>query len=61
MTLAGLSPNGKIVEMIEVTKHPYYVATQSHPELKSRPNRPHPLFQGFIMAAIDTLSSKKKK
>lgn len=61
MVLAGLSPNGKIVEMIEVTKHPYYIATQSHPELKSRPNRPHPLFHGFIAAAADTLSGKKKK
>ncbi|MBO6119707.1 MAG: CTP synthase [Lachnospiraceae bacterium] len=61
MVLAGLSPNEKIVEMIEVTKHPFYVATQSHPELKSRPNRPHPLFNGFVNAAIDTLSNKKKK
>lgn len=61
MVLAGLSPNEKIVEMIEVTKHPFYVATQSHPELKSRPNRPHPLFNGFVSAAIDTLSNKKKK
>ena len=61
MVLAGLSPNGKIVEMIEVTKHPFYIATQSHPELKSRPNRPHPLFHGFIAAAVDTLSGKKKK
>ena len=61
MVLAGLSPNGKIVEMIEVSKHPYYIATQSHPELKSRPNRPHPLFHGFIAAAVDSLSGKKKK
>ena len=61
MVLAGLSPNGKIVEMIEISKHPFYVATQSHPELKSRPNRPHPLFHGFISAAVDTLSSKRKK
>lgn len=61
MVLAGLSPNGKIVEMIEVSKHPYYIATQSHPELKSRPNRPHPLFHGFIAATVDSLSGKKKK
>ena len=61
MLLAGMSPNEKIVEMIEVTKHPFYIATQSHPELKSRPNRPHPLFHGFIAAAVDTLSNKKKK
>ena len=61
MILAGLSPNGKIVEMIELKNHPYYVATQSHPELKSRPNRPHPLFDGFVQASIDTLSTKRKK
>ena len=61
MLLAGMSPNEKIVEMIEVVKHPFYIATQSHPELKSRPNRPHPLFHGFIAAAVDTLANKKKK
>ena len=61
MILSGMSPNGKIVEMIEAAKHPFYVATQSHPELKSRPNRPHPLFLGFIQAAIEDSSPKKKK
>lgn len=61
LTLAGLSPNGKIVEMIEVSKHPFYVATQSHPELKSRPNRPHPLFSGFVDAAAEKVLTKKKK
>ncbi len=61
MILAGMSPNGKIVEMIELAKHPFYIATQSHPELKSRPNRPHPLFDGFIQAVVDNLSPKKKK
>jgi CTP synthase len=52
MTLSGLSPDGRIVEMIELKDHPWFVATQAHPELKSRPNRPHPLFRGFIGAAI---------
>ena len=47
--------------MIEIVKHPFYIATQSHPELISRPNRPHPLFHGFIQASVDTLSNKKKK
>ena len=61
MLLAGMSPNEKIVEMIEVVKHPFYIATQSHPELKSRPNRPHPLFDGFIQAAVENMSPKKKK
>ena len=53
MLLAGLSPDGHIVEMIEEPAHPWFVATQAHPELKSRPNRPHPLFRGFVEAAIN--------
>ena len=61
LLLAGQSPNKNIVEMIELKNHPFFVATQSHPELKSRPNRPHPLFSGFIQASIDNLGLKKKK
>ena len=61
LILAGQSPNKNIVEMIELKNHPFFVATQSHPELKSRPNRPHPLFSGFIQASIENLGSKKKK
>lgn len=53
MSLCGLSPNGKIVEMIELPNHPWFIATQAHPEFKSRPNRPHPLFRGFIGAAME--------
>ena len=52
MLLSGLSPDGRIVEMVEIPSHPFFLATQAHPELKSRPNRPHPLFKGFIEAAI---------
>jgi CTP synthase len=52
MKLSGISPDGRIVEMIEVTDHPWFVGTQAHPELKSRPNRPHPLFKGFIEASL---------
>lgn len=52
MMLSGLSPDGRIVEMIEIPDHPWFVATQAHPELKSRPNRPHPLFKGFVEAAV---------
>jgi len=52
MLLSGISPNGNIVEMIELKDHPWFIATQAHPELKSRPNRPHPLFKGFIEAAL---------
>lgn len=53
MKLSGLSPDGRIVEMIELPDHPWFVATQAHPEFKSRPNRPHPLFKGFIKAALE--------
>lgn len=49
---SGLSPDGALVEMIEAIGHPYFIATQAHPELKSRPMRPHPLFVGLIKAAI---------
>lgn len=57
MKLSGLSPDGRIVEMCELPDHPFFVATQGHPELKSRPNRPHPLFKGFVKAAIDNRKS----
>ena len=49
--LAGISPDKRIVEMIEIADHPWFVACQFHPEFKSRPNRPHPLFFGFIRAS----------
>ena len=55
MKLSGISPDGRIVEMIELPEHPWFVATQAHPEFKSRPNRPHPLFAGFIEAALKNL------
>ena len=57
MVLSGMSPDGRIVEMIELKDHPFFIATQAHPELKSRPNRPHPLFKGLIQAS---LSHRKK-
>ncbi len=53
MTLSGKSPDGRIVEMIELSNHPWFIATQAHPEFKSRPNRPHPLFKGFVGAALE--------
>jgi CTP synthase len=52
MNLSGMSPDGRIIEMVEIPSHPWFLATQAHPELKSRPNRPHPLFKGFIEAAV---------
>ena len=58
MTLSGISPDGRIVEMIEIEDHPFYVATQAHPEFKSRPDKPHPLFRGLIESAV---ARKRKK
>ena len=51
MSLSGASPDGRLVEFVELPDHPYFIATQAHPELISRPDRPHPLFDGFIAAA----------
>jgi CTP synthase len=53
MRLTGLSPDGSLVEMLELPDHPWYIGCQFHPELKSRPTRPHPLFASFIAAAYD--------
>ena len=57
MRLAGLSPDGSLVEMIELEGHPHFVACQFHPELKSRPTRPHPLFSAFVAAAAQRAMS----
>ena len=51
LSLSGLSPDGSLVEMVELANHPWFVAGQFHPELKSRPNKAHPLFRGFVGAA----------
>jgi CTP synthase len=51
MVLSGLSPDGRLVEMIEMQDHPFFLGSQFHPEFKSRPDRPHPLFQDFVGAA----------
>ncbi len=53
MSLSGTSPDGHIVEMIELKDHPYFIATQAHPEFKSRPNHAHPLFAGLVKAAAE--------
>jgi CTP synthase len=52
LRLAGLSPDEKLVEVIELDNHPFFIGSQFHPEYKSRPNRPHPLFHSFTQAAI---------
>ena len=53
LKLSGISPDGNLVETVELTEQPFFVGVQYHPEFKSRPNRPHPLFKGFIRAAAD--------
>ncbi len=53
LTISGTSPDGRLVEIVEVKDHPWFVAVQFHPELKSRPNRPHPLFREFIKASLN--------
>ena len=53
LTVSGTSPDGRLVEMIEIEDHPYFIASQGHPEFKSRPTRPHPLFLGLVRAAIE--------
>ncbi len=53
LALTGVSPDGRLVEIIEIPDHPWFVGVQFHPELKSRPTRPHPLFRDFVRAASD--------
>jgi CTP synthase len=55
MWFSGVSPDDRLVEYIELRDHPWFVATQAHPELKSRPSRPHPLFRDFVGAAAARL------
>ena len=55
LVFSGTSPDGKLVEFVELPRevHPYFIATQAHPEFKSRPTRPHPLFSGLVRAALE--------
>lgn len=59
LIFAGTSPDNRLVEMIEIKDHPFFEATQAHPEFKSRPTRPHPLFRGFVEAAIKHEDERK--
>ena len=61
LVFSGLSPEGDLVEMVEITSHPYFIASQFHPEFKSRPQRPHPLFDGLVQAAIKAAGSSKEQ
>ena len=58
LTLSGISPDGELVETVELTERPFYVGVQYHPEFKSRPNKPHPLFCGFIGAAFEHMKQR---
>ena len=60
LTLSGTSPDGSLVEIIELPDHPWFVGCQFHPELKSRPTRPHPLFAGFVKAAVTHHASTER-
>jgi CTP synthase len=60
MIVTGTSPNGKLVEVIELCGHPWFLAVQCHPEFKSKPTQAHPLFQGFIHASVQRREGKKK-
>ncbi|HEX5084749.1 MAG TPA: CTP synthase, partial [Blastocatellia bacterium] len=53
LVFSGKSPDGKFIEMIELADHPWFLGTQAHPELKSKPLSPHPLFASFIRAAYN--------
>jgi CTP synthase len=55
LTATGVSPDGRLVEIMEIDGHPFFVGVQFHPEFRSRPNRPHPLFKAFIGAAMANL------
>jgi CTP synthase len=59
LVCSGLSPDGRLVEFVELPSHPYYVGTQAHPEFKSRPDRPHPLFHGLLQAAGDRAEGRE--
>ena len=61
LILSGLSPDENLVETVELKEHPFYVGVQYHPEFKSRPNKAHPLFRGFIKAALDNVERKGQK
>jgi CTP synthase len=59
LRITGLSPDGRLVEMLEHASNDYFIATQAHPEFRSRPNRAHPLFDGFIAAAKERVAGQR--
>jgi CTP synthase len=61
LVISGASPDEQLVEMVELRNHPYFVACQFHPEFKSRPQQPHPLFRSFIGAALQARAEKRRQ
>jgi len=61
LVISGTSPDGKLVEAIEIPKHTFFVGTQFHPEYKSRPEDPHPIFIEFIKACLKPTKQRRKK
>jgi CTP synthase len=61
MAIAGLSPDGSLVEVVEIPDHPWFIAVQYHPEFKSQPIKPHPLFAEFIAAAVERHAQRTEK
>src|SRR5690606_11571128 len=60
MVISGLSPDGRLVEMVELPSHPFFIGCQFHPEFKSRPSAPAPLFQAFVKAALENRAARGK-
>jgi CTP synthase len=61
LVCSGTSPDGRLVEFVELPDHPFWVGTQAHPEFKSRPDRPHPLFRELVTAAIDRADGREPR
>ena len=61
MQVVGTSPDGSLVEIVEISDHPWFVGVQYHPEFKSQPTRAHPLFAGFIGAAVERHIARQER
>jgi CTP synthase len=61
MKFSGTSPDGSLVEVVEIPEHPWFLAVQYHPEFKSKPTKPQPLFAGFIGAAVERNKNRKER
>jgi CTP synthase len=59
--ISGTSPDGTLAELVELRDHPYFIGCQYHPEFQSKPNHPHPLFRGFIVAALGYETGVEKR